>query len=101
MRILAPLALLLLSSCAATAPQWHGGMTGIDCSVVRMQQGRPYCNTQEPPPERPPFCTRSLGTIECWSNPQALLGSKREVADGPRTLTEEQERLRTSAMPWF
>ena len=101
MRILCLLPLFLLASCAAAAPQWHAGMTGIDCSLVRMQQGRPYCNTQEPPPERPPFCTRSLGTVDCWSNPQALSGPPREVADGPRTLTQEQERLRTSATPWF
>ncbi len=98
MRFLMFLPALLIAACAATAPQWHGGMTGIDCSMVRMQQGRPYCNTWEPAPERPPYCTRSLGTVDCWSNPQALAGPPREVADGARTLTEEQERLRVQGM---
>lgn len=101
MRILPLLALLLLSACAVTAPQWHGGLTGIDCSMVRLQQGRPYCNVHEPPPAPPPFCTRSLGSVDCWANPQALNGSHTEVADGPRTLTEEQERLRTGGLPLF
>lgn len=91
--------LLCLGACTAVAPQFHGGLTGVDCSLVRMQMGRPFCNTGEPPPERPPFCTRSLGVVDCWANPEALPGPPREVADGPRTLTPTQERLRVGAPP--
>lgn len=102
MRILLTLTpLLALGACAAAAPQWHGGLTGVDCSFTRSQQGRPYCNVHEPPPERPSYCTRSLGTIDCWSNPAALPGPPREVADQVRSLTGEQERRRTQALPLF
>lgn len=101
LRLLPLATLAALGACAAAAPQWHGGLTGVDCSTSRLQQGRPYCNVHEPPPDRPPYCTRSLGAIECWSNPAALPGPPREVADGMRTLTPEQERWRTQALPLF
>ena len=48
-----------------------------------------------PPPSPPPFCTHSLGTVDCWSNPAALNGPPaRGVADGPQTLTPDQEANR-------
>ncbi len=77
---------LLLSGCAA----------GTTCSVVRLAQGLHACTLEEPPPPPPQFCTRSLGTVDCWSNPDALNGPPaRGVADGPRTLTPAQEYDRT------
>jgi hypothetical protein len=75
------------------------GVTGKDCSVVRLEQGKTYCKPQQPPPRPPPYCTRTLGSIECWSNPEALPGPPREVADGPRALTAEQEADRTKRWP--
>jgi hypothetical protein len=54
----------------------------------------------EPPPAAPAFCTRSLGTVDCWSNPDALNSPPPHgVADGPRTLTPAQEINRTSRWP--
>ena len=70
-------------------------VTGKDCSVVRLDQEKSYCAAQEPPPPRPPYCTRGLATVDCWVNPQNLPDAPREVADGPRTLTPEQEANRT------
>ena len=70
-------------------------VTGKDCSVVRLEQGKPYCRPLELLPERPPYCTRSLGTVDCWTDPQKLPGPPPEVADGPTTLTPEQEANRT------
>jgi len=69
--------------------------TGRDCSVVRLDKGESWCRPEEPPPEEPIFCTRSLGTVDCWREPAALPGHPRGVADGPRTLTPVQEADRT------
>jgi hypothetical protein len=78
----------------------YSGATGRDCSVVRLEQNKTYCKAVEPPPAAPPFCTRSLGTVDCWSNPEALNDSPvRGVADGPSTLTPEQEADRTAKWP--
>jgi hypothetical protein len=74
-------------------------VTGKDCSVVRLDQGKSYCAAQQPPPARPPYCTRSLGAVDCWSDPENLPGPPPQVADGPSTLTPEQEENRTRRWP--
>jgi hypothetical protein len=78
------------------------GVSGRDCSVVRLEQGKSYCRPIETPPMPPEFCTRSLGTADCWSNPNALNGQPvRGVADGPSVLTPAQEAWRTRRWPSF
>jgi hypothetical protein len=71
--------------------------TGRDCSLVRLDQGKTYCRPVEPEPEPPVFCTRSLGSVDCWKDPDTVPGHPRGVAEGPTRLTPEQEanRLRT------
>jgi hypothetical protein len=72
-------------------------LSGRDCSVVRLDREETYCRPLEPPPEAPPFCTRSLGTVDCWIVPPGP--PRREVAYGPRTLTPAQEADRTRRWP--
>ena len=69
--------------------------TGRDCSVVRLDRGLGYCRPVEPPPAPPPYCTRSLGRVDCWREPPLALPVQRGVADGPAALTAEQEAHRT------
>jgi hypothetical protein len=71
-----------------------------DCSIVRMEQGKSYCRPVEPPPDPPRLCTRSLATVDCWINPQALIGAVTPVADGPVGLTPAQEAYRTRGWLW-
>jgi hypothetical protein len=63
------------------------GVTGRDCSSVRLEQGHSYCRPTDPPLAPPPFCTRSLGGVQCWANHAEL------------TLTAEQEAARTRRWP--
>ena len=74
-------------------------ISGQDCSLVRLDAGKSYCAPQEAVPARPVVCTRSLGTVDCWANPEALGVPVREVADGPRALTPAQEAHRTRRWP--
>ncbi len=55
-----------------------GWARGADCSVVRLERRDPYC-AQPTSPAPPPFCTRSLGAVDCWTAPGAVAG--RGVAD--------------------
>ena len=78
------LILLLLAGCGATPEQvvpaaalfgigsiaviqrspfdaLYSVLSGRDCSIVRLDQGKSYCRPVEPPPEPQPYCTRSLG----------------------------------------
>ena len=67
-------------------------VAGQDCSVVRIDQGNTYCRPPEPPPPGIPFCTRSLGVVDCWVDPWNLNGPPpRPVADGARMLTPAQQ----------
>lgn len=79
----------------------YSAVTGKDCSIVRMEQGKSYCRPVEPPPESPPYCTRSLGVVDCWRDPASLPNRPPEVADGPHVLTPEQEANRTRRWPDF
>jgi hypothetical protein len=72
-------------------------VTGRDCSAVRLDRGESYCRPEEPPPGPMPYCTRSLGVADCWSDP---LGQPRQLGDGPRALTPAQEANRTRRWPF-
>ncbi len=114
--------LLLLAGCGATPKQALTGavalgvgsiaiigrspadaiwstLTGRDCSVVRLDQGKTYCRPVEPPPEPQPFCTRSLAYADCWADPASLPDHPPDLAAGPSTLTPAQEANRTRRWP--
>ena len=72
-------------------------ISGRDCSIVRLDRGLTYCAPiQTPAPV--PFCTRSLGVVDCWINPQALPTPQTPVADGPAP-TPAQEQYRHARWP--
>ena len=74
-------------------------VSGRDCSIVRWDAGKSYCRPREPPPEPPPYCTRSLGLADCWRDPASLPDRPRKLGDGPRTLTPLQDADRTKGWP--
>jgi hypothetical protein len=73
--------------------------TGRDCSVVNLDKGEQYCHPKERSPSEPEFCTRSLGVPDCWKDPSKVPNNPREIADGPRELTPDQEKQRTAGWP--
>nr|WP_321983067.1 hypothetical protein [uncultured Lichenicoccus sp.] len=81
----------------------YSGITGRDCSVVRLDQGDSYCVPIALPPKPPPYCTRSLGRINCWARPELVVNLPPQVAAGPhdgsQALTEEQDRTRLARWP--
>jgi hypothetical protein len=46
-----------------------------------------------------PYCTRSLGAVDCWRQPPLAMPLQRGVADGRATLTPGQEANRTRRWP--
>eukprot|EP01037_Dinobryon_pediforme_P016971 gene16971-17158_t len=71
----------------------YSGLTGKDCSVVRLDQGKSYCRPEDPPIEPAPICTRSLGTVDCWIDPDHLTSPAHPLADSQKP-TAEQEAYR-------
>lgn len=55
--------------------------TGRDCSAVRLERYQPWCAPLPGPPASLPFCTRSLGAVDCWTRPPEFSG--RQMADPP------------------
>ena len=76
----------------------YSAVTGRDCSVVRLDRGESYCRPIAPPVPPQPYCTRSLGTVDCWADGAAMANQAPQVAQGPVKLTAEQEWWRTA--PW-
>lgn len=74
-------------------------VSGRDCSIVRLAREESYCAAREPPPAAPPFCTRSLGGVDCWAVPPAAWPPLRGLADGRAELTAAQEANRTRRWP--
>jgi hypothetical protein len=66
-------------------------ITGKDCSVVRLDSGLAYCAPREHLPGAPPFCTQTLGSVQCWANPEAFGLLPHDIADSP-ALTADQKR---------
>ena len=73
-------------------------VTGKDCSIVRLDRGQTYCAPPVPATTRPQFCSRSLGQVDCWANPEAFTNRPTEVADQP-VPTAEQEKYRLARWP--
>jgi hypothetical protein len=65
-------------------------ITGKDCSIVRLDQGQTYCAVPEQARVQP-FCTRSLGVVDCWADPERLPGRYRQVGDAPAPLPVQEE----------
>ena len=74
------------------------GVSGKDCSAVRLEQGRSYCREPDPQPGPQVVCSRSLGVMDCWKNPEAFPVAPRGVADAAPP-TPEQEAYRTRRWP--
>jgi hypothetical protein len=75
-------------------------ITGRDCSIVRLDDGKSYCRPVDPPPEKPRFCTHSLAVANCWADPATLPDHPVSLADAP-AMTAEQEAYRVRKWPWW
>jgi hypothetical protein len=52
--------------------------SGKDCSTVRVERGQSYCKEDEVNPEPTVYCFRTLGGVDCYSQPTDPSISNRE-----------------------
>lgn len=67
-------------------------VTGRDCSSLHLERRGEYCRTREVV-TAPAFCTRSLATVDCWTETNPY-GPQRAVADTPAAPERESVRWR-------
>lgn len=99
-----PAAALLAAEGASVAVFGRGivdlgvsAISGRDCSIVRLDKGQTYCA----PVDRPnaePFCTRSLGVVDCWDPVLAAAMQRPGVGDTPPP-NLAQEKYRAARWP--
>jgi hypothetical protein len=77
----------------------YSGVTGRDCSMVRLDRGDSYCRTVDPPLPPQPYCTRSLAGVDCWAQPERMSNLPPQVAELPHEPTAEQNRVRLARWP--
>ena len=56
------------------------GLTGRDCSIAYLDGGERYCRPEAVPVAQP-YCTRSLGRVDCWDGPVPGMPPPRPVAE--------------------
>lgn len=93
MRLAIPLLLMVALLPGACAP----GLAALDavgatveerpaawhCSLERLSVGDPLCARRGGAPAPQPFCTRSLGAVDCWTWPPHATPRYRGVAEAP------------------
>ena len=74
-------------------------VSGKDCSMARLDENKSYCREPYPLPPPPPYCTQTLGEVECWRDPQDMPDLPPQVAEGAQTLSPLQLRNRNRRWP--
>lgn len=64
------------------------GLTGRDCSIAYLDGGERYCRPEAVAVVQP-FCTRSLGGVDCWNGPVPGMPPPRPVADAAPAPAQE------------
>lgn len=94
---------VMLGGCVAPEPAAGGPpepIAGPPPTASVQPAGRPFfCAALQPPPAPPPYCTRSLGAVDCWTRPPLTLPPRPNLADGRSVLTDAQEARRTQCWP--
>jgi hypothetical protein len=74
--------------------------SGKDCSIARLDQGQTYCKPAREPVADPPYCTRSIGAVDCWREPPPTYPAREGLADQV-TLTAAQQQYQARRWPYL
>lgn len=104
-----PVLLLLVLAGCQPAPPDPAPLPAIaapaEAPVGPPEQGaqawpRPFfCAPQAPLPDPPPYCTRSIGAVDCWRSPPLTMPARPGLADGRQALTPAQAARRAQCWP--
>ena len=55
--------------------------SGMNCSTIRTNTGRTYCEEQEPNPTAKVWCYRTIGKAVCYDRPDPDQGNQRKMGN--------------------
>ena len=55
--------------------------SGMNCSTIRSNTGRTYCEENEPNPAPKVWCYRTIGKAVCYDRPDPYQGNQRKMGD--------------------
>ena len=64
--------------------------SGMNCSTVRSNTGRTYCEENEPNPQAKVWCYRTLGKPVCYDRPDPYQGNQRKMGENDHNLDTGQ-----------
>ncbi|MCU0889747.1 MAG: hypothetical protein MUF65_11550 [Rubritepida sp.] len=75
-------------------------VSGQDCTIVNRDLGLPYCIPRPEAAPPPPYCTRSIGLVDCWQAPPSTEPPRRGVADAPPLTPAQEANMRQIFPAW-
>ena len=64
-------------------------ISGKNCSTIRTNTGRSYCEEEEPNPQPKVWCYRSIGAVTCYDRPDPHRGNQNRVGNNDHNLVKE------------
>ena len=64
--------------------------SGMNCSTIRSNSGRTYCEENEPNPAPKVWCYRTIGKAVCYDRPDPYQGNQRKMGDNDHNLDRTQ-----------
>jgi hypothetical protein len=64
--------------------------SGMNCSTIRSNTGRTYCEENEPNSAPKVWCYRTIGKAVCYDRPDPYQGNQRKIGDNDHNLGTSQ-----------
>ena len=64
--------------------------SGMNCSTIRSNTGRTYCEENESNPTPKVWCYRTIGKAVCYDRPDPYQGNQRKIGDNDHNLGTPQ-----------
>lgn len=69
--------------CAPTIDKTAGWLADMDCKLDRLDRGQPMCYPKVAVAEAPLYCYKTIGGVECYSQPDRFVDNRAPVNPAP------------------
>ena len=92
--VMLPLVILPLAACSPPDVV-ASAISGRNCSIVNVDQGKPYCQALDVPTRPMPICTATLGEVaDCWADASVVPAGALALGDAPPLTAQQQAQAK-------